>query len=485
VSYTPNDLTVYSASYSGAFSGLTVSGRWIEDTAQGDYSGFALISGAFAQEFDTQWAISPDTIPPNTLQVFIIFQACKGLWDSRNSEVTSTTLNPSEYSEVIGALITTIKASDAYVAAQGITPNPWPTGGGGGGVDSVIAGTAISITGSSTNPVVNNIGVTAAVAGTGIGVSGATGNVTISNTGVLALTAGTNVTITGTASNPIINSSNPGGTLTGITAGTGIAVSGSAPSPTVSNTGVLSNIAGTGISVSGATGNVTISNTGVLALTAGTNVTITGTASNPIINSSNPGGTLTGITAGTGIAVSGSAPSPTVSNTGVLSVAAGTNVTITGSASNPTINATGVLTGVTAGTGIAVTGSTPTETVARLDINVTQVTASNTPYTALATDSMILFMNDATNNPSNVQLKVLMGAAPQTGAEITFVWWTTQNAANNPVVVGNGGISVEDINNPGTLVASPNTTYLGTPYQRVSYKYVAGIGWIMKPGSNT
>ena len=406
MSYTPNDLTVYSASYSGAFSGLTVSGRWIEDTAQGDYSGFALISGAFAQEFDTQWAISPDTIPPNTLQVFIIFQACKGLWDSRNSEVTSTTLNPSEYSEVIGALITTIKASDAYVAAQGITPNPWPTGGGGGGVDSVIAGTAISITGSSTNPVVNNIGVTAAVAGTGIGVSGATGNVTISNTGVLALTAGTNVTITGTASNPIINSSNPGGTLTGITAGTGIAVS-------------------------------------------------------------------------------GSAPSPTVSNTGVLSVAAGTNVTITGSASNPTINATGVLTGVTAGTGIAVTGSTPTETVARLDINVTQVTASNTPYTALATDSMILFMNDATNNPSNVQLKVLMGAAPQTGAEITFVWWTTQNAANNPVVVGNGGISVEDINNPGTLVASPNTTYLGTPYQRVSYKYVAGIGWIMKPGSNT
>jgi hypothetical protein len=55
-------------------------------------------------------------------------------------------------------------------------------GGGGGGVQSVIAGTNISVSGTATNPQINN-------------------------NGVLSVTQGTNVTVSGTANNPIISSS--------------------------------------------------------------------------------------------------------------------------------------------------------------------------------------------------------------------------------------------------------------------------------------
>jgi len=368
VSYTPNDLTVYSAAYSGAIAGFAASGRWIEDPIQNDYSGIALIVGAFAQEFDTQWAISPDTIPPNTLQVFIIEKACKGVWENRDAEVTSTTLNASEYTEVVLAIIALIKSSDAYVTAQGITPNPWPTSGGAGTVTSVSAGTGISITGSPTvNPTVNN-------------------------TGVLTVTAGTNVTVTGTSQNPIINAT---GTLTGLTAGTAISITGEAPSPTVNNTGVTSLIAGTGIGVSGATGAITVSNTGVLALTAGTNITIGGTASNPVINSTAGGGTLTGITAGTGISVTGGAPSPTVTNTGVTAITAGTGIGISGGTGNVTITAnrtssqqTGGATNINDGaahTLITIAGeSVPASGIVAVDFFVpyTYGGASNTSITA-------------------------------------------------------------------------------------------------------
>jgi len=335
LSYTPVNLTVYTAAYAGCIAGFGAGGRWLVDSASADYASFATIAGTFAAAFDEAWAINPDTNPPNTLQVQIIQSECEGAWAARFTSLDAETMSTSTFTEFVESLIALILASAAYFTSQGITPLPWPSGSSSD-ISVVLGGTGIHVDTVGTVATVSNTGVLSNIAGTGIGVSGATGNVTISNTGVLALTAGTNVTITGTASNPIINSSNSGGTLTGITAGTGISVTGSAPSPTVNNTGVLSAIAGTGIGVSGATGNVTFSNTGVLGVTAGTNVTITGTSQNPIINATSSG-TLTGITAGTGISVTGGAPSPTVSNTGVLTVTAGAGITIGGTAQNPTV----------------------------------------------------------------------------------------------------------------------------------------------------
>jgi hypothetical protein len=206
VAYTPSELTVYTAAYSGAIAGCASSGRIILDGTPADYAGQAMISGAFAQSFDLAWEINPDTDPPDTLQVFIIEKACKGVWENRNTEVTSETLLPQAFTELCNGIIALIMASESYVTGQGITPNPWPTAGGGGTVTSVAAGTGISVTGTPTvAPVINNTGVTSIVAGAGIYVSGPTGAVTVSNTGVASVVAGTNVTITGTATNPIVN----------------------------------------------------------------------------------------------------------------------------------------------------------------------------------------------------------------------------------------------------------------------------------------
>jgi hypothetical protein len=71
------------------------------------------------------------------------------------------------------------------------------TGGGGGAVSSIIAGSGISVNAATGNVTVTNTGVTNITAGTGISISGGTGNVTINSltTGtVLAVNTGAGLT---------------------------------------------------------------------------------------------------------------------------------------------------------------------------------------------------------------------------------------------------------------------------------------------------
>jgi hypothetical protein len=106
------------------------------------------------------------------------------------------------------------------------------------GAGITLGGSSVSLGGTLT---ITNAGVTSNVAGTGISVSGSTGAVTITNTGVTAASAGS-----------------------------GISVSSSTGSVTFANTGVLSNLAGTHITVSSSTGNVTIGTDATSANTAST-----------------------------------------------------------------------------------------------------------------------------------------------------------------------------------------------------------------------
>jgi Pectate lyase superfamily protein len=125
LTYTPTNLTVYTAAYSGAVSGLVASSRDLEDPLESAYTGFASIAGAFAAAFDTQWSISPDTTP-NTLQVFVIEKTCKAVWESRSAIVNPDTLNAGSFVSLCKAIIALILASDDYFTSQGITPDPWP-----------------------------------------------------------------------------------------------------------------------------------------------------------------------------------------------------------------------------------------------------------------------------------------------------------------------------------------------------------------------
>lgn len=133
-----------------------------------------------------------------------------------------------------------------------------------------LAGTGVSVSASTGNVTITAPTVTG---GTGISVAGSgTTSLTVSATGVNSVTAGTGISVSGTTALTVSATG-----VQSLTAGTGISVSGTT-TPTVTNSGVTSIVAGTGISVSGATGAVTVSSSGAGAVTS-----VTGTA--PILSS--------------------------------------------------------------------------------------------------------------------------------------------------------------------------------------------------------
>lgn len=81
---------------------------------------------------------------------------------------------------------------------QGIPGTP-----GTGVVNSITGGAGITVTGTTTVPIVSNTGVVSLISGTGIGITGTT-TPTITNNGVTSITAGTGIAVTGTASIPIV-----------------------------------------------------------------------------------------------------------------------------------------------------------------------------------------------------------------------------------------------------------------------------------------
>ena len=256
----------------------------------------------------------------------------------------------------------------------------------GGGVISVGAGTAITVTGTATTPVVNNVGVTAVGVGTGLSTSAATGSLTLANTGVLGLTSILNggIGIGGTAQNPILTGTYYAGSgitvapdvtnnvqisntgVLSVAVGSGLSTSAASGALTLANTGVLSAVAGTAISVSSGTGDVTISNLGVTALTAGTGTSVSGSTGSVTVDNT---GVLSA-TGGTGLSVSASTGAVTFSNTGVTSIVAGTNVSISSATGAVTINSSGTsgtVTSVTAASGnsgITIGGTAADPTVA-------------------------------------------------------------------------------------------------------------------------
>jgi hypothetical protein len=286
VSYTPNDKTVFTAAYSGVLSGFAASGRLLTDTDLAVYSKYAVIAGAFAQSFDEAWEVSPDTVPPNTLQVFIIETACKAVWENRDTELSTETLLPSTFTEQCNALIALVLSGGAYFTAQGISPNVWPSGSGSGTVTAVLPGTGIDITGPIANPTVNNMGV-------------------------LEVLPGTNVSITGTAQNPIVNSTAGGGATgasgaTGPAGATGAGATGAtgtqgATGPGAGSTGATGPAGPTGAGgTAGATG---ATGAGATGATGSQGATGPGAGATGATGATGPGGT--GATGATGPAGSG------------------------------------------------------------------------------------------------------------------------------------------------------------------------------------
>lgn len=144
-----------------------------------------------------------------------------------NVTVTGTAANPVINSTAAG--VTAVTASPPISSSGGPTPNithdastvtPGTYNPAGISVDayghitaavtatvvaSVGAGPGISITGTSTNPIVNNTGVLSVSAGTGTSVTGTAANPVVNNTGVLGVSVGFGgLVLGGTAQNPSI-----------------------------------------------------------------------------------------------------------------------------------------------------------------------------------------------------------------------------------------------------------------------------------------
>lgn len=156
----------------------------------------------------------------------------------------------------------------------------------------------ITVTDSTTNPVISNDGVLTVTTGVGINNVGTAQNPILTNTGLVALTAGAGIQYTAGFPYPTITNTG----IRTITQGSGISVS-TGPNPTIGNTGLLDITIppNSGLATTGGQ-NPTLTNTGVLSLTVGVGSGIqnVGTAQDPILQNSG----VTQILGGTGIATS-------------------------------------------------------------------------------------------------------------------------------------------------------------------------------------
>lgn len=124
-SYTPQNLTVFSTAYCGAFAGLAAGGRQPRDITQGDYLSYALVSVAFAECLDGLWG----SASADTVQVFNLLLASYGVFDARNPGVSTLSLNRGTYLALAQAIIAAVTEAENALTGLGITPDPWPSGG--------------------------------------------------------------------------------------------------------------------------------------------------------------------------------------------------------------------------------------------------------------------------------------------------------------------------------------------------------------------
>ena len=195
-------------------------------------------------------------------------------------------------------------------------------------VNSITAGTDISLTGTAPDYTINNTApdqIVSLISGTGVSVSGTYPNFTIDCTitqytdtdARLALSAGTGISYDNTTG--VISNSDPD-QIVSLTSGTGINVTGTYPSFTIDSTitqytdadARLSLSAGTGISYDNTTGVISNSDPDqVVSLTAGTDISITGTYPNFTIDYTGTSGSGTV----TSVGITSTASALTITNT--------------------------------------------------------------------------------------------------------------------------------------------------------------------------
>lgn len=156
MSYTPFNVDVFVAAFSGAMTGMAVSGRVITSSIKANYVVSANQAGAFAQEFDTVWQVTAENTVTE-LTIIEIFQMSQGYWDRRDPPPSQAKFQiPSTYEQACTAIIAAVITSAEYFNREGITPPNWNSGGGGGGGVPDVTGIGYVLTGTGIGPAATN-----------------------------------------------------------------------------------------------------------------------------------------------------------------------------------------------------------------------------------------------------------------------------------------------------------------------------------------
>ena len=116
--YTPNNLYVYFAAFTGAQSGL-LGALFQEGSNPATYADSNAIVGAWAQAVDTVWA---DSGSPDYYQTSAIEELSKVQWIGRGTGPSPGNKNPTTYIVAASALIAIVTSGETYLAGQSIVP---------------------------------------------------------------------------------------------------------------------------------------------------------------------------------------------------------------------------------------------------------------------------------------------------------------------------------------------------------------------------
>jgi len=378
-------------------------------------------------------------------------------------------------------------------------------GGGGSGVQTITAGTNVSITGSSTNPIINALsgasivssieGISGAVnlIGTNITITTSGQDINLSASGTLpTITGGAGIVVSGTQAAPVITNSNPTPVYPAITAGVGITVGGTAAAPTITNTNptlitlnsgagisidntnplspTINNTnptivypalsAGAGISITGTPAAPIITNTassGYPAITGGAGITVGGTAAAPIITNTNP--TLISLSAGTGISINNANPlSPIITNTassGYPAISAGAGISVSGTAAAPIItNTNPTLISVSPGVGISVDSSNPLAPI---------ISNNNaTPFTLNSQGPVVSLTNSDSKLAITAGLDIIDITVPNIVETLNGLQGKLSLTSSSLTITPDGGTSSINIEGLG-VIPRPNFTIYVSP----------------------
>ncbi len=120
MSYSPKNLSIFTAAFSGALAGMGGSGRVPSSAVSSGYAGLASIAGAWAQAYDTAWGTGAASVLDTTSTRDLSYSA----WADRAPLAVAPFTTPATWTAECNALIAIVQAGETYFTGLGITQAP-------------------------------------------------------------------------------------------------------------------------------------------------------------------------------------------------------------------------------------------------------------------------------------------------------------------------------------------------------------------------